>query len=290
MPKAVVQRPQKQVSPEHGKPAKTAKKGASVVDRIAPISMPETGIKLSLYGRSGTGKTTLACTFPKPLLLIRPEQLEDGRRSVYNVKGVFEAGVRKGDEVVDLVNFVKDTTEGARYKTVVFDNLTALQDLVLAEVLGKDVLPAQLSFGVAAREQWATTALMTKEILRSLLSLDTHVVVIAQEKSLEQEETSDLLMPSVVSALMPSVVGYLNPAVDYIGQTFLRKEKTKTKTVIAGKEKEVERETGRIEYCLRIGPHPVFTTKFRAPKGVTLPEVIVDPDYAKIDSLIQASK
>lgn len=61
------------------------RKTGSVLDRIAPVALPASGMKMNVYGRSGTGKTTFACTFPKPLLLVGTE---DGTRSVYTVKGV----------------------------------------------------------------------------------------------------------------------------------------------------------------------------------------------------------
>jgi len=44
--------------------------------------------------------------------------------------------------------------------------------------------------------------------------------------------------------------------------------------------------TGGYEYCLRTGMHNIYTVKFRAPKGFKVPEIVVDPDYAKFSAII----
>lgn len=257
---------------------KVARKGG-VLGRIAPISLEDLYVKMNLYGRSGTGKTTLACSFPKPLLLIGSE---DGTKSVHNVEGVDFVKVDTVDEMVELIEYLPN-----KYKTGVLDTATYLQDIVLREILGLDELPAQRSWGMAAREQWGQCALKTKELLRALLDKDWNFVICAQEREFNTESDSDVLMPYVGSALTPSVTGWLNPACDYIGQTFIRERTEKKQTKVGGKSVTREIKTGAMEYCLRSGPDAVYTTKFRTPKGHELPSVIVDPDYDKIAAIIK---
>ncbi len=50
------------------------------------IASLETMLAVLLYGRSGTGKTTIASTFPKPLLHI--DVKEKGWDSISNVPGI----------------------------------------------------------------------------------------------------------------------------------------------------------------------------------------------------------
>ncbi|MCK9569133.1 ATP-binding protein [Candidatus Pacearchaeota archaeon] len=266
------------------KPAKHGK-SESVLDRIQPVSLSSKGLTMNLYGRSGTGKTVLACTFPKPLLIIG---LEDGTKSVHNVKGVEFVAVNSSEEVGELMEHLASSNH---FKTVVLDTASMLQDLVLKEILGLEELPAQKSWGMATREQYGQCSLQTKERLRALLDLSTkankmNVVIVAQEREFNTEDNSSLLMPFVASALTPSVVGWLNPACDYIGQTFIRQKEVIKKVKIAGKVKE-RRTTDGVEYGLRTAPDPTFTTKFRLPKGTPVPDVIVDPDYDKIYALIR---
>lgn len=260
------------------------RKTGSVLDRIAPVSVEDCGIKLNIYGRSGTGKTTIACDFPKPLLHIVCSAIGLGEsRSVANVKGIHDVELRESSELDDLTYYVSD----GNFSTVVLDHATELQGLVLKEIMGLEELPAQASWGMASREQYGQCALQVKERLRKLLGLRCHVVIIAQEREFNTEGGGDLLMPFVASALTPSITGWLNPACDYICHTLIR-QKTVKKTVKIGKKRIIKLVPGKgVEFCLRTSPNPVYTTKFRVPKGTKLPDVIVDPTFAKLNRLIQ---
>ncbi len=272
--------------------ARRRKKSASAVDRIQSIGFDgNSGIKINLYGRSGSGKTTLWSTFPKPILaLICSGDSNPGElRSIdttENRKTIKQVVIDKTDDVREIVDY--QMQEG-KFKTIVLDHATGLQDLCLKEILGLDELPAQGSWGMAAREQWGQCALQTKEMLRAILnlSINCNVVIIAQEREFNTEIEGELLMPYVGSALTPSVTGWLNPACDYIAHTFIR-QRTEEKEIKVGKKTVSKRhKVGGVEYCLRVGPDDVFTTKFRLPKGTVLPEVLVDPSFDKIMELIQ---
>jgi hypothetical protein len=264
---------------------------ADVLSRIVPLSV-EGGIKMNIYGMSGSGKTRLAATFPAPLLWIlasggkKPGEL----RSVNtpeNRKRIHQVVLNDGDELSKIYEFQANEQ---RFATVIIDHLSGLQDLVLRKVLDIPEIPPQGSWGMASQQQWGETALKMKELCRPYLGLDCNVVLLAQERAFntEREEGMEVLMPYVASGCGPSFVGWLNPAVDYIVNTFKRQKTVTKKVKVAGKEvtrKEVV--PGQIEYCLRIGPDAVYTTKFREPPtGRPLPDVIVNPDYAKIKKLI----
>jgi hypothetical protein len=102
--------------------------------------------------------------------------------------------------------------------------------------------------------------------------------------SREGEEDDDALedvMPEIGPSLTPSVAKNLCAAVYVIANTFIRR-KVETKEV---KGKKIEKEL--MQYCLRIGPHPICLTKVRKPKSVGVPAVIVDPAYEDILSIIK---
>lgn len=272
---------------------RTFKSSMAVIERISPIQFADAdGIKILLYGVSGTGKTTLWSTFPGPILAIicsggkKPGELRSVNTPELRRK-ISTVTLENPDEATDLVEYQK--REG-KFNTLVLDHVSGLQDLTLMKILGRDSLPAQKGFGIASQQQWGQSTGQCKEILRALLSLDCNVVIIGQERTDrpgEEDAGSELLKPTVGVATTPSLANWLNPAVDYIGQTFIRGKMITVKKVVAGQEKTYMKRGKGVEYCLRTGPHDIFTTKFRKPKGTALPEVIVDPDYNKILAVIK---
>jgi hypothetical protein len=238
----------------------------SVLDRIRPIAFDESdGIRMMVYGRSGTGKTTLWSTFPKPILAII-------------ASGSSQPGELRSVDTPELRKVIS---------TVVLDHVTGLQDMVLKEVLGLDEIPIQKSWGLATQQQYGTCILRCKELLSALLSVRANVVLVAQEKDFNTDSESDLIAPAVGAALTPSLCGWVNSVCDYIVNTFLRQHEEVKEKNVNGKTTQVRVKTRKVEYCLRTGPHPVYCTKFRLPKGNPLPESIVDPDYDKIMTIIR---
>lgn len=243
-------------------------------------------IKANLYGRSATGKTTLWATFPGPILAIvvsggcKPGELKSINTPEYRKK-IDARVVNSTDQINSLID------KGNDYATVVLDHATGMQDLKLKEILGIDELPAQLSWGLATQQQYGQLALQMKETLRALLNLNSNVVIVAQQREFNTESDSELLQPYVASALTPSVVGWLMPACDVVCQTFVRPQVSVQTVKVAGQQVKTEKATGKVEYCLRTYPSPIYASKFRVPKGSPLPECIVDPTYDKLIKLIQ---
>lgn len=276
--------------PKVNRAAKPAKAG-SALSRVTGIDFSsDDGIKVNVYGRSGTGKTTFWATFPKPILALvcsggnRPGELRSINTPEYR-RTIKSLHVESSADIYEVVDHQQQTGE---YATVVLDHLTSFQDLVLAEILGVDQVPEQKSWGFASREQYGACTRDCKQVLRALLNLGCNVVVVAQERNFNEDTDNGFLLPSVASAVSPSLAGWLNPAVDYIGRTIIRQKTEQRKVKVAGKVKTREVVTDGVEYCLHVGPSPVYMTKFRMPKGIPLPDVIVDPTYDKMLKLIQA--
>lgn len=269
----------------------TSVKASGVLSRIAPIKKPVTGLTVNIYGRSGTGKTTLACTFPKPLLLIGAE---DGTRSVYNVKGV---DFIKIEDPAEMLEVVEDQRKKSKYKSVVLDAATSYQDHVLRDVMGHD-LPAQLSFGTVSRDQWGQVTLNMKEHLSAFFKLaltGTNTILLAQEREFKDDDETkgddSMLIPLVQSSVSPGVAAWLPAQVDYLIQTMKRIQRVKTKVKQGGKE--LVKIVDQVQYVARTGPHPVYLTKFRVPqdeatgKPKKLPDVVVDPTFPKLLALME---
>lgn len=249
------------------------------------MSEVEDDLSFVLYGRSATGKTTLAGTFPKPLLHL--DVRDRGTRSISDVKGI---KVRK---IVEFAEF-EDTIDWLRrhpdtYKTAVIDTVSQLQQVVVKEKMGDGGRNNRIAgdWGSMTKRDWGDVAALMKESItsfRDLQDLGMNIVFIAQDRVFNfddeaETETEGLLMPEVGPALSPSIVRVLNASVSMIGNTLIR--------VRYIKKKGEKREQEKIDYCLRIGPNPVYTTKVRKPRGLELPQVIVDPTYEDILSIMQ---
>jgi ABC-type oligopeptide transport system ATPase subunit len=266
------------------------KKSKSAVERIEPIQFDEDeGIKINLYGSSGTGKTTLWATFPKPILAIicsghsKTGELRSINTKEYR-KTIKSVVINSSNDIQELVDYQKESGE---FATVVLEHATGLQDYILKEILELAELPVQLSWGIATQQQYGQVGIQMKERMRSLLDLPCTTVIVAQEREFNTEVEGDIITPFVASALTPSVMTWLNSACDYICQTYL-KQKTEIKVTTIGKKKiKTKKKVDGVDYCLRTAPHSIFKTKFRLPKGVKLPPDITDPSYEKIMDLIQ---
>lgn len=260
----------------------------NVIDRIVPYAGSEDEyIKMLIYGRSKTGKSTLVSTFPGKILWI----VCSGGNKSGELRSVAKLD-RKKIQTVTLHHTMelKDLTDHMKkggYTTGVLDHVSGLQDRALAEVMKIGQLPAQMTWGTASREQWMEAGTNCRELLRGFLGVEANIVIVGQERSpKDMAEENELLIPSVGVDLMPSLSGWLYPTVDYIVQTF-KKQKTMTKAVtIAGKKSMQEFKVPGAEYCLRTGPHEIYLTGFRIPRGAQLPDYIVDPDYDKLKTII----
>lgn len=261
----------------------TPAKLSGVLGRIVPVGSLRKGMKILVYGRGKTGKTRLFSTFPKPSLLIGTE---DGTLSINDVPGIDFVFLNQSSELPELISLVKT----GKYKTVGLDTCGGLQEIILKEILGLDELPVQRSWGIAKQQEWGQCSSQLKERMRGLLGLAdkgiADVVVIAHERNFNDEGGSELLTPTVGAALTPSAAGWLNGCVDYLCQTFIREEVATSTIKVAGKELPQTKKTGKAEYLLRIGPHPIYLTGFRVGSAIKLPDAIVNPTYQKIVDII----
>jgi hypothetical protein len=149
---------------------------------IVPVSSLENiYLKFGVYGENRVGKSTLACTFPKPLLVVSFEvNLTGGALSIRRVPGVDFKQVTTTEEGYRLAGWLGGEGRGA-YKTVVLDSVTSYQDVVLKEILNIQSLPEQMNFGGVSGDEYRARSERTKEGLRPFLNLETPPVVLAME-------------------------------------------------------------------------------------------------------------
>jgi AAA domain len=251
------------------------------VRSVANIKRPRSWC---FYGRSGSGKTTLSSTFPHPILLL--DVRDRGTDSITD-RDVDVKEIESIEDLEDAFYFLKKNPK--RYKTIVIDTVTQLQQLFMEVVTEASRKRSSVgAWGSLSQRQYGDVAAMMKEWglnYRNLTDSGMEVVFIAQERTsiIEDDgrDNDNMIVPEVGPQIMPSIASFLNANVSVIGNTFIRVKRTKVKRGNKTTEKE------DAQYCLRVGPNPIYTTKLRKPRDIEVPLFIENPTYEDIISVIK---
>ena len=248
-----------------------AKPVSEIAGRIQPVKKLPAVVTALFYGRSGTGKTTLSSTFPRPLLMI--DVKEKGTDSIADVPDIDVINVSEWKDIEDLFFHLRENP-GA-YKTVVIDTVTSLQELAMEEALK---IEHKKEGEFPTKRTWGNTSNLLKRYISNYVSLHddgTSVVFLAQDRMHDSEyDGEDQIIPEVGARVSPATLSILNAAVKVIGQTFIKEVQSETKLK--------KRTKPQMRYCLRIGPNSYYTSKIRKPKWAYCPDVVEDPGYDDI--------
>lgn len=221
------------------------------------------------YGKSGTGKTTLAASFPGPALLI--DIGDFGTDSIPDFDGkVIEA--LDWDAIEEVYWYLASGDHP--YKTVILDTITQLLEVIRRKIAGKKT---QLTL-----KMHGDVSTHMKTWLMHFRDLDMETVFLGQERVFDndEEESDDEIQPYVGPAVSPGIVAFLPGNVNMIGNTFIQTKRVKVKgRTIKSKV-----------YSLRLGPHESHLTKVRKSKSLTIPAVLEDPDYSKLVAITKENK
>lgn len=241
-------------------------------------SESESYIKGLLYGKNGTGKTYISGTFPGPRLFL--DIRERGLKSVVGAKGDQKKRVVDTFEMFQMAYWYLKNGDH-NYQTVVLDNITNLQKLILDYAMGKEEnWDPNVDKDMPSRREYGYLSQFMQTWIINFRNLPMNVVFIAQEKSgddtdLESDE------PTVFPQLTTSVRGIIGGAVDFIGNTFIKLVE------------QVNEEKGTAvtvpKYCLRLGPSTKYVTKIRLPQTCNkpAPPAIANASYAKIKKIME---
>lgn len=246
-----------------------------IEDRLVDIMDIDDPTIITLYGRPGSGKTTLSSTATKPLLII--DVKDKGGESAKSKKlqrgDITTFSLTEFDDIYKIHDYIMENP--TKFKTVVIDHMTALQDLGLTKVKideGKDQV-SQRMYGICA-DYLKELIIMYKD----LTELGITPIFLAQDRMESGEgEGEDQLTPEVGPGLMPSVAKVLCASSRVIGHTYLQEKAEKTSDM------KVHR---TIEYRLRLGPNPFYITKVTKSKEVYCPPYIANATYDDIMKVI----
>ena len=247
----------------------------NVLSKIKSVSDIQQFLKTMIIGPTGSGKTTTIATFPKPILIL--DFREQGTDSISDFGDDIKLlPVEHVDEVEQLYWYLLEGDHP--YKTVAWENVAQAQDLFVIKAKEDEGKTAD---DHASKGTWGAAAGLFKTWLMNYRDLPLHIIFTSHPRTTTPDEEEDAggIVPEVGPRVMPSVAGILEGAVNIIGQTFIREATSR------GSDGKLNR---KIQYAMRLGPHPYYKTKIRKPKdrGIT-PEFIVDPTF---DKLIQITR
>lgn len=170
------------------------------------------GVKMSIYGRSGMGKTMLSCTAPAPLVIsaergllsLKKENIE--RVWGVNTPGItYELPVIQIETIDDLVaaeQYCRTNPQAQQFQTIIVDSVSEVAEKVLAHAKKGAKDPRQ-AYGVMLEQML--------EVIKSFRDLDgKHVVLLFKEERSKDEGTG-------LTLAGPSVPGQkLGPASPYL--------------------------------------------------------------------------
>lgn len=255
---------------------KKVTKKSSLEDRFKDLLDLDTPTIITLYGRPGTGKTTISCTLPKPLLLIdvKDKGTDSGKREDLEPGDITVFELETFDEIYDIYDYIEENPD--RFKSVVIDHMTALQDFCYNKVMDEEG-KSRMSQGM-----YGTAGGYLKEVInlyKGLTDLGITPCFNCQDRMESGDgEGEDQLLPEVGPSLMPSVARTLCAASRVIGHTYQFENVEKLDGA------KVRR---NIEFRLRLGPNPYYITKVTRPMGTPCPMFLVDATYKDIMKIVK---
>lgn len=237
------------------------------VKKINEIPTPKTFL---FYGKSGTGKTTLAGTFPKPLFL---DINENGTASVDN-KDAQVISLKTYEEFNEFIMNIDEYYEQLKWGSLVVDTIGKLQELNL-NYLAKGGKILINDYGDSTNEM---QQVILKLISHSVKN-DYYLIFNAHERDNTEsdEETREILNPSVMAQLTPKLSEWLHATVSLAGHTRIFEPKD-----------DLGQSKGMF-YCIKVGADSVFKTKVRVPKEKMKANIIANPTCDKLVSLLDGT-
>lgn len=154
---------------------------------------------VTIYGNSGVGKTQLASTFPKPVLLIDCGDRKYGHITEKSV------GVANAESYTDVMNILGSEEVMAKFNTIVVDNLTGLMTYARqAHAPNKRTLTQQ---------DWQNVNYLLMEAVTKLkqISQDKICVLIGHQKVYEAHDGDESVIDSITINSNPALKGWIEP-------------------------------------------------------------------------------
>lgn len=224
-----------------------------------------------IYGKSGSGKTHVLSTFPKPLLYVQFG--DNGSSTIKNVEGIKVLQIENHEMLLTLY---KELKSDKTYKTVAIDTFS----LLVNEWIDENAIQKDKR---VTMQMWGDLKTDTERLIRlsAELAKDRIVVLTCHEASDVLEGMEDEILPDIRPSVSKGARTYLEAMSNFGIHTVV---KQKEKTNADGSTVIVK------QYSAHIGANPFYWTKLQKPANIKSPSVIVNPSYSKIVSITNGTK
>lgn len=243
-----------------------------ILDKAEPLSEVKHGNFWVIYGKSGSGKTHLLSTFPKPLLYVQIG--DDGTNTIDET----DEGIRvlEISSLSSMDTLCKELENDDFYATVAVDTFSLMvNEWIDAEAVQKNKRVTQ--------QMWGDLKTDTEKYIRKFqkLSKDRIVVLTCHEVSDAFEGMEDEIMPDIRPSVSKGARTYLEGMANYgIHCTVIQKDQ--------------DQEDGTVKtvdaHAVHLGSNPYYWVKTQKPASVKLPSLVINPTYRKIMKLIKGGK
>lgn len=163
-----------------------------LIKKSTELSIPST-IKMMVYGQAGMGKSTVALSAPKPLLL----DFDNGvkRVNMNHLEGVDTVQVSSWEDVKNVLQF-----DLSPYRTIVVDTIGKMMDFIISYKCGTRQPQIRDWGGINAEFSWMT---------RTLSMLNKHVIFVAHRDT-RKEGDETVFIPALREKSYNSIVTELD--------------------------------------------------------------------------------
>jgi phage nucleotide-binding protein len=233
---------------------------AKALALIKPVSQIDPWIKICVYGRNGTGKTTFAASATGKTLII--DCNERGSLAVRDKQDIDFYPLEYWDQLDWIYWYLKAGQH--EYTTVAIDTVTSLATIGMKWVLGDEYSrdPSR-DPQMPDKRHWGKLGEVMKTSIINFRNLPMNVVFCAQERTTTLEDEDGGTVQEIHPEISPSPRSTLLAAVDIIGRLY-----------VAETEKDGKKVSER---RMLVGPHPKYISKDRSGK---LPRTVRNPTIA----------
>lgn len=157
------------------------------------ISIENMKLKMLVYGKSGSGKTTWACGFPKPFVFDFDGGMLSQRGRDVEYETFMEPAEQKGIAFQKFEECLKDKERNpGKYETYILDSVTTMQEYRLNYLTMLSGKPRPTQY------EWGMLVLDLRDFMQRLKNLPGHIIVIAHEALAQDEITGEILVEPVI--------------------------------------------------------------------------------------------